>query len=43
MAHVAELEATLLAASSPGHEAPPPEPAAVEPVETPVVTTEAEV
>jgi hypothetical protein len=42
MAHVAELEATLLAASSPGHEGPP-EPAAAEPAETPVVTAEAEV
>jgi hypothetical protein len=42
MAHVAELEATLLAANSPGHEGPP-EPAAAEPAETPVVTIEAEV
>jgi hypothetical protein len=41
-AHVAELEAMLLAASSPGHEGPP-EPAAAEPADTPVVTTEAEV
>jgi hypothetical protein len=41
-AHVAELEATLLAASSPGHEGPP-EPAAAEPADTSVVTTEAEV
>jgi hypothetical protein len=42
-AHAAELEATLLAASSPGHEAPPPEPAAAESTEFPVVATEAEV
>jgi hypothetical protein len=42
MAHVAELETTLLAASSPGREGPP-EPAAAEPAETPVVTTEAKV
>jgi hypothetical protein len=42
MAHVADLEATLLAAISPGREGPP-EPAAAEPAETPVVTTEAEV
>jgi hypothetical protein len=42
MAHAAELEATLLAASSPGHE-DPPELAAAEPAETPVVTAEAEV
>jgi hypothetical protein len=42
MAHAAELEATLLAASSPGHEGPP-EPAVAEPAETPVVTAEAEV
>jgi hypothetical protein len=42
VAHAAELEATLLAASSPGHEAPP-EPAAAEPAETPVVTAKAEV
>jgi hypothetical protein len=42
MAHAAELEATLLAASSPRHEGPP-EPAAAEPAETPVVTAEAEV
>jgi hypothetical protein len=42
MAHVTELEATLLAASSPGHEGPP-EPAAAEPAETPVVTIEAKV
>jgi hypothetical protein len=41
MAHVTELEATLLAASSPGREGPP-EPATTEPAETPVVTTEAE-
>jgi hypothetical protein len=42
MAHVAELEATLLAASSPGREGPP-KPVAAEPAETPVVTTETEV
>jgi hypothetical protein len=42
MAHVVELEATLLAASSPGHEGPP-ENVAAEPAETPVVTAEAEV
>jgi hypothetical protein len=42
MAHVAELEATLLATSSLGHEGPP-EPAAAKPADTPVVTTEAEV
>jgi hypothetical protein len=42
MAHAAELEAALLAASSPGHEAPL-EPAADEPAEAPVVTAEAEV
>jgi hypothetical protein len=41
MAHAAELEATLLAASSPEREGPP-EPAAAEPAETPVVTAEAE-
>jgi hypothetical protein len=41
-AHVAELEATLLAASSPGRKGPP-EPATTEPAETPVVNTEAEV
>jgi hypothetical protein len=42
MAYAAELEAALLAASSPGREGPP-EPAAVEPAEAPVVTAEAEV
>jgi hypothetical protein len=42
MAHAAELNATLLAASSPGREAPP-EPAAAEPAKTPVVTAETEV
>jgi hypothetical protein len=42
MEHVAELEATLLATSSPRHEGPP-ESAAAEPTETPVITTEAEV
>jgi hypothetical protein len=42
MAHAAELEATLLAASSPEREAPP-EPTAAEPTETPLLTTEAEV
>jgi hypothetical protein len=42
VAHAVELEATLLATSSPGHEGPP-EPAAAEPAETPVVTAEAEV
>jgi hypothetical protein len=42
MEDVAELEATLLAASSPGHEGPP-EPAAAKPAETPIITTEAEV
>jgi hypothetical protein len=42
MAHAAELEATLLAASSPGHEGSP-EPTAAEAAETPVVTAEAEV
>jgi hypothetical protein len=40
--HAAELEATLLAASSPGREAPP-EPAAVESTDPPVVATEDEV
>jgi hypothetical protein len=38
-AHVTELEATLLAANSPGREGPP-EPTPAEPAETPVVTTE---
>jgi hypothetical protein len=42
MARAAELEATLLAASSPEREAPP-KPAATEPTETPLLTTEAEV
>jgi hypothetical protein len=42
VAHAAELEATLLATSSPGREAPP-EPAAAESTEPPVLTTEAEV
>jgi hypothetical protein len=42
VAHAAELEAALLAASSPGHEGPP-EPAAAEPAETPVITAKAEV
>jgi hypothetical protein len=42
VAHAAELEATFLATSSPGHEGPL-EPAAAEPAETPVVTAEAEV
>jgi hypothetical protein len=42
MAHVLELEATLLTASSPWHKGPP-EPAAAEPAETPVISTEAEV
>jgi hypothetical protein len=42
MAHTAELEAALLAANSPGCEGPP-EPAAAEPAEAPVVTAEAEV
>jgi hypothetical protein len=42
MAHTAELEAALLAASSPGREGPP-EPAAAEPAEAPVITAEAEV
>jgi hypothetical protein len=41
-AHAAELEATQLAASSPGREAPP-EPAAAESTEPPVVATGAEV
>jgi hypothetical protein len=41
-AHTAELEAALLAASSPGREGPT-EPAAAVPAEAPVVTTEAEV
>jgi hypothetical protein len=40
--HAIELEATLLAASSPGREAPP-EPAAAESTEPPVVAPEAEV
>jgi hypothetical protein len=42
MAHTAELEAALLAASSPGREGPP-EPAAAEPAEAPVAAAEAEV
>jgi hypothetical protein len=42
MAHVLELEATLLTASSPWHKGPR-EPAAAEPAETPVISTEAEV
>jgi hypothetical protein len=42
VAHAAELEAALLAASSPGHEGPP-EPTAAEPAETPVITAKAEV
>jgi hypothetical protein len=42
MAHAAELDATLLTASSPGREAPL-EPAAAEPTEPPVLTTEVEV
>jgi hypothetical protein len=42
MAHAAELEAVLLATSSSGREGPP-EPAAAEPAEAPVVTTGAEV
>jgi hypothetical protein len=42
MAHAAELEATLLAASSPEREAPP-EPPGAEPTETPLLTTEAKV
>jgi hypothetical protein len=41
-AHAAELEAALLAASSPGREGPT-EPAAAAPAEAPVVTAEAEV
>jgi hypothetical protein len=41
-AHAIELEATLLAASSPGREARP-EPAAAESTEPPVVAPEAEV
>jgi hypothetical protein len=41
-AHAADLEAALLAASSPGCE-DPTEPAAVAPAEAPVVTAEAEV
>jgi hypothetical protein len=40
--HATELEATLLAASSPGRETPP-EPAAAESTEPPVIATEAEV
>jgi hypothetical protein len=40
--HAAELEATLLAASSPRHEGPP-EPATDEPTATPVAPAEAEV
>jgi hypothetical protein len=45
VAHVAELEAALLAASSPGHEGPaePAADAAATPVEAPVITEEAEV
>jgi hypothetical protein len=42
MAHTAELEAALLAASSPGREGPP-ESAAAEPAEAPVAAAEAEV
>jgi hypothetical protein len=42
MAHAAELEAALLAASSPGRE-DPAEPAAAAPAEASVVTAEAEV
>jgi hypothetical protein len=44
-AHVAELEAALLATSSPGREGPaePAADAAAVPVEAPVVTEEAEV
>jgi hypothetical protein len=42
MMHAAELEAALLAASSPGREGPS-EPAAAELAETPVITAEAEV
>jgi hypothetical protein len=42
MTHAAELEAALLAASSPGRE-DPAEPAAAAPAEAPVVTAEAEV
>jgi hypothetical protein len=42
MTHAMELEAALLAASSLGREGPP-EPAAAEPAEAPVVTAEAEV
>jgi hypothetical protein len=41
-AHATELEATLLAVSSPGREVPP-EPAAAESTEPPVVAVEAEV
>jgi hypothetical protein len=42
MVHVAELEAMLLAASSPKREAPPsPEPVGDEQTETPILTTEA--
>jgi hypothetical protein len=45
VAHVAELEAALLAASSPGREDPaePAADAAAAPVEAPVVTEKAEV
>jgi hypothetical protein len=44
MAHAAELEATLLAASSPERDAPPPpEPTGAEPTEALLLTTEAEV
>jgi hypothetical protein len=45
MAHAVELDAALLAASSPrgAPPPPPPEPAAAEPAKTPVVTAEAEV
>jgi hypothetical protein len=42
MAHAVELKATLLATSSPEREAPP-EPAAAEPTETPLLTAEAKV
>jgi hypothetical protein len=41
-AHAVELEATLLAASSPGREGPT-EPAAAAPAEAPIVVAEAEV
>jgi hypothetical protein len=45
VAHVAELEAALLTASSPGHEDPaePAADAAAAPVQAPVVTEEAEI